>query len=156
VLVRRFCVYNVGLREILTVIMTSNDENVHSCKRHTVIHHAFCFWRSLCPFLALRLTTVSLDTLAGHLLLYPDIVKGHFKHTILNTGMYSELQSSCNSIFSCVCTIRLHVSRCDLLLMESIYVAYDLANTRTVEKVAKNLSVLSTKQYNIFKHWEHS
>jgi len=39
-LARRFCVYNVGLKddaaqEILTVIMTSNDENVRSCKRHT-------------------------------------------------------------------------------------------------------------------------
>jgi len=37
---RRFCVYNVGLkvdavREILTVIMTSNDKYVSSCKRHT-------------------------------------------------------------------------------------------------------------------------
>jgi len=50
-------VYNVGLivdaaREILTVIMKSNDENVLSCKRHTVVCHVFCFWRSLCPFLA--------------------------------------------------------------------------------------------------------
>jgi len=66
VLVRRFCVYNAGLkvdadREILTVIMTSNDENVRSCKRHTVLHRAFCFWQSLCPFLASRLTTMSLD-----------------------------------------------------------------------------------------------
>jgi len=56
-LVKRFCVYNAGLkvdtaREILTVILTSNDENVCSCKRHTVVHHAFCFWQSLCPFLA--------------------------------------------------------------------------------------------------------
>jgi len=63
---RRFCVFNAGLKvdadqEILTVIMTPNDENVHSCKRHTVVRHAFCFWRSLCPFLASRLTTVSLD-----------------------------------------------------------------------------------------------
>jgi len=38
-LARRFCIHNVGLkvdaaREILTVIMTSNDENVRSCKRH--------------------------------------------------------------------------------------------------------------------------
>jgi len=38
-LARRFCVYNPGLkvdagRDILTVIMTSNDENVCSCKRH--------------------------------------------------------------------------------------------------------------------------
>jgi len=36
-LARRFCVYNAGLkvdvaREILTVIMTSNYENVCSCK----------------------------------------------------------------------------------------------------------------------------
>jgi len=68
-LVRRFCVFNAGLkvdavREIFTVIMTSYDENVHSCKRHTVVCRAFCFWRSLCPFLALRLTTVSLDMMA--------------------------------------------------------------------------------------------
>jgi len=37
-LARGFCVYNAGLkldvaRKILTVIMMSNDENVHSCKR---------------------------------------------------------------------------------------------------------------------------
>jgi len=67
-LARTFCVYNAGLkvdtaREILTVIMASNDENVRSCKRHTVaiVCCTFCFWRSLCPFLALWLTTVSLD-----------------------------------------------------------------------------------------------
>jgi len=63
-LARRFCVYNAGLKvdmAILTVIMTLNDENVCSCKRHTVVHRAFCFWQSLCPFLASRLTTVSLD-----------------------------------------------------------------------------------------------
>jgi len=65
-LARRFYTYNVGLkvdaaRETLTVIMMSNDENVHSCKRHTVVRRAFCFWQSLCPFLASRLTTVSLD-----------------------------------------------------------------------------------------------
>jgi len=56
-LARRFCVYNEGLKvdaaqETLTVIMMSNDENVRSCKRHTVVHRAFCFWRLLCPFLA--------------------------------------------------------------------------------------------------------
>jgi len=49
-LARRFCVHNAGLkvdaaREILTVIMTSNDKNVRLCKRHTV--RTFCFWRSL-------------------------------------------------------------------------------------------------------------
>jgi len=65
-LVRRFCVFNAGLkvdavREISTVITTSYDENVRSCKKHTVVCRAFCFWRSLCPFLASRLTTVSLD-----------------------------------------------------------------------------------------------
>jgi len=48
-LARNFCVYNAGLKvdtalEILTVIMTSNDKNVRSCKRHTVVCHAFCFW----------------------------------------------------------------------------------------------------------------
>jgi len=47
-LVRRFCVFNAGLkvaavREILTVIMTSYDEYVHSCKRHTVVRRAFVF-----------------------------------------------------------------------------------------------------------------
>jgi len=67
-LVRRFCVYNAGLKvdvawEILIVIMTSNDENIRSCKRHTVVHHAFCFWQLLCPFLASQLTTMSLDKL---------------------------------------------------------------------------------------------
>jgi len=65
-LARRFCVCNVGLKvdaaqEILTVIMTSNDENIRLCKRQAVARRAFCFWRSLCPFLASRLTTVSLD-----------------------------------------------------------------------------------------------
>jgi len=69
---RRFCVCNAGLkvyaaREILTVIMTSNDENVRSCKRHTVVRCAFCFWRSFCPFLASRLTTVSLDYIKSEL-----------------------------------------------------------------------------------------
>jgi len=65
-LAKRFCVYNAGLkvdpaREILTVIMKSNDENIRSCKRHTVACHAFYSWRLLCPFLASRLTTMSLD-----------------------------------------------------------------------------------------------
>jgi len=65
-LARKFCVYNAGLKvdaaqEILTVIMTSNDENVRLCKRHKVVCCTFCFWRSLCPFLASRLTTMSLD-----------------------------------------------------------------------------------------------
>jgi len=50
-------------QEILNVIMTSNDENVCSCKRHTVLRLTFCFWRSLCPFLALQLITVSLDVI---------------------------------------------------------------------------------------------
>jgi len=72
-LARRFCVFNAGLkvdvvREILTVIMMSYDENVHSCKRHTVVHRAFCFWQSLCPFLASQLTTVSLDLSNNQLL----------------------------------------------------------------------------------------
>jgi len=57
---RRLCVYNAGLkvdtsRKILTVIMASYNENVHSCKRHTVVCRAFCFWRF--PFLFLRLAT---------------------------------------------------------------------------------------------------
>jgi len=48
-LARRFCVYIAGLkvdgaREILTVIMMSNDEKVCSCKRHTVVHRAFCYY----------------------------------------------------------------------------------------------------------------
>jgi len=63
---KKFCVCNAGLkvdaaREILTVILTSNDENVRLCKRHTVVRRVFCFWRSLFPFLASRLTTMSLD-----------------------------------------------------------------------------------------------
>jgi len=61
-LARRSCVYNAGLkfdvaREILTVIMMSNDENVCLCKTHSSL--------SLVLFLAIalawRLTTVSLD-----------------------------------------------------------------------------------------------
>jgi len=65
-LARRFCVFNASLKvdaaqEISTMIMMSNDENVRSCKRHTVVRRVFWFWRSLCPFLASRLTTVSLD-----------------------------------------------------------------------------------------------
>jgi len=61
-----FYLFNASLkvdaaREILTVIMMSNDENVCSCKRHPIIRRVFSFWRSLCPFLALRLTTLSLD-----------------------------------------------------------------------------------------------
>jgi len=64
----RFCVYNADLKvdaawEILTVIMPSNDENICSCKRHTVVCRTFCFWRLLCPFLASPLTTVSFDIL---------------------------------------------------------------------------------------------
>jgi len=65
-LARRYCIYNAGLKvdmaqEILTVIMKSNDENVRSCKRHTVVCHVFCFWRSLFSFLSKWITTVSLD-----------------------------------------------------------------------------------------------
>jgi len=55
---RRLCVYNVGLKvdtsqEILTVVMMPYYENVHSCKRHTVVHRAFCFWRFALLFLGL-------------------------------------------------------------------------------------------------------
>jgi len=65
-LARRFRVFNAGLkvdvaREILTVIMTSNDKNIRSSKRHTVVHRTFCFWRLLYPILASRLTTVRLN-----------------------------------------------------------------------------------------------
>jgi len=47
-LARKFCVYNLGLKvdaaqEILTVIMTSNDENIFSYKRHTVVRRTFIF-----------------------------------------------------------------------------------------------------------------
>jgi len=57
-LARRFCVCNAGLkidaaREILNVIMTSNDENVRSCKRHTIVRHAFFFLAIALPFLGL-------------------------------------------------------------------------------------------------------
>ena len=60
------CLYNVGLKvdtaqEILTVIMMLYYDNVYTCKRQTVVYHAFCFWQFLCPFLALQLTTMSLD-----------------------------------------------------------------------------------------------
>jgi len=41
--------------------MTLNEENVHSCKRHTVFRCTFCSWQSLCHFLAPWLTTMSLD-----------------------------------------------------------------------------------------------
>ena len=55
---RRLCVYNVGLkvdanREILTVIMMSCYKKVHSCKRHTIVRRAFCFWRFALLFLGL-------------------------------------------------------------------------------------------------------
>jgi len=65
-LARKFCVYNAGLevdvaQDILTVIMTKMFAHVKD--QHTVVYCAFCFWQSLCPFLALRLTTVSLDSL---------------------------------------------------------------------------------------------
>jgi len=55
-LARRSCVFNAGLkvdavRVILTVIMTLNDENVRSSKRHTVVHRAFCFLAIALPFL---------------------------------------------------------------------------------------------------------
>jgi len=33
--------------------MTSYYENVRSCKRHTVVRHAFCFWRFALLFLGL-------------------------------------------------------------------------------------------------------
>jgi len=54
---RRFCVYNVGLkvdaaREILTVIMKSNDENVRSCKRHSSLS-CVLFLAIALPFLGL-------------------------------------------------------------------------------------------------------
>jgi len=58
---RRFCIFNAGLkddadREIWTVIMMSNDENVCSCKRHTVVRRA----RVL--FLAIALSFLGLAT----------------------------------------------------------------------------------------------
>jgi len=58
-LARRFCVCNAGLkvdaaREILTVIMTSNDENVRSCKRHTVVRRMRVLFLAIAlPFLGL-------------------------------------------------------------------------------------------------------
>ena len=57
-LARRLCVYNAGLkvgarREISTVVMMSYYENVRSCKRHTVVRRAFCFWRFTLLFLGL-------------------------------------------------------------------------------------------------------
>jgi len=41
-------VYNAGLkvdaaREILTVVMMSNEENICSCKRHRAVRHVFVF-----------------------------------------------------------------------------------------------------------------
>ena len=58
VLERRLCVYHAGLkvdvsREILTVVMMSYYETVRSCKRHTVVCRAFCFWRFALLFLGL-------------------------------------------------------------------------------------------------------
>jgi len=55
---RKLCVYNVGLkvdvrREISTVVMMSYYENVHSCKKHTVVCRAFRFWWFALLFLAL-------------------------------------------------------------------------------------------------------
>jgi len=55
---RRFCVYNMGLnvdmaQEILTVIMTSNDENFCSCKRHNSSLLRVLFLEIALPFLGL-------------------------------------------------------------------------------------------------------
>ena len=57
-LLRRLCVYSAGLKvdvsqEILSVVMTSYYENVRSCKRHTVLCRAFCFWQFTLLFLGL-------------------------------------------------------------------------------------------------------
>jgi len=57
-LTRKLCVYNAGLkfdmtREILTVVMISYYENVHSCKRHTVVRCVFYFWWFALLFLGL-------------------------------------------------------------------------------------------------------
>jgi len=57
-LARKFCVFNAGLKvdavlEILTVILTSNDENVRLCKRHTVISSHILFLAIALPFLGL-------------------------------------------------------------------------------------------------------
>ena len=65
-LARKLCAYNAGLKvdvsqEILTMVMMSYYKNIRSCKRHTVVHHAFYFGDSLCFFLASRLTTMILD-----------------------------------------------------------------------------------------------
>jgi len=73
-LARRLRVYSAGLkvdtsREILTVIMTLYYKNIGSCKRHTVVHRAFCFWRFTLLFLGLATHTVSLD-LAHTILMY--------------------------------------------------------------------------------------
>jgi len=54
-----FYLWGVGKKVLLTVIMMSNDKKVRSCS--TVVRRAFCLRRSLCPFLASRLATVSLD-----------------------------------------------------------------------------------------------
>jgi len=47
-------------REILTVIMKSNDENVRLCKTHSSLS-CILFLAIACPFLASQLTTMSLD-----------------------------------------------------------------------------------------------
>jgi len=57
-LARRFCVFNVSLkvdaaREIITVIMTLNDENVSLRKRHTVVWSRVLFLATALPFLGL-------------------------------------------------------------------------------------------------------
>jgi len=59
---RRFCIFNAGLkvdadREMLTVIMTSNDENVHSCSSLSRV----LFLTITLPFLGLATHSVSLD-----------------------------------------------------------------------------------------------
>jgi len=56
-LARRFCVFNAGLkvdaaREMLIVIMASNDEMVCSCKRHSSSSHVL-FLAITLPFLGL-------------------------------------------------------------------------------------------------------
>ena len=57
-LARRLCVYSVGFKvdasqEIFNVGMMSYYKKVCSCKRHTVVHCAFCFWQFALLFLGL-------------------------------------------------------------------------------------------------------
>ena len=104
---RRLRVYNAGLKvdagqEILTVIMTSCYKNACSYKRHTVVHHAFCFWRFALLFLGLK--THYHESLCIHFTYYCLFLsliknfKGPFKATSFSVTACCITEETCNEI----------------------------------------------------------